>query len=66
MKGDVLEVSGSANWMSLVGPWQRTSMDTPGLKGAVEEVEEKPLLGLKPALIKSPSTASNKGFKCKA
>jgi len=41
-------------------------MDTLGLEGAVEEREEKPLLGSKPAPIKSPSPASDRGIKCKA
>lgn len=36
VKGDVLEDSSSANWMGLVGPQPRTSMDTPGGSGAGE------------------------------
>lgn len=35
-KGDVLEDSSSANWMGLVGPQPRTSMDTPGGSDAGE------------------------------
>lgn len=65
MKGDVLEVSRSAYWMGLVGLQPRRGMGTLGLEGAVEEKEEKPLHGSKPAPIKSPSMASSRGIKCK-
>lgn len=65
VKGDVLEVSRSAYWMGLVGLQPRRGMGTLGLEGAVEEKEEKPLHGSKPAPIKSPSMASSRGIKCK-